>query len=258
MKRSCLSRGRDGNACPTFVLSVVCICRGRRSASPQADPASRLPASRATPRLIQTTFLLFRGTSRGRPLHPSSWQLCARMLPLLHPLSHLRCQLPQRGSQASFPPAPALERACLSPRERWQCRKALTERDRYLHPSTPSPLPPSPGKGDMMLKVRRTFGGHLQKIRNGGYNPRDVQGPSPTPFLPAELSIVHCQLSIIHQPFRLSLYCRSMVSSSARLPMRFTCARSVDAPRMPERYHATCLRISMTARPPRHSTSRRA
>ena len=72
------------------------------------------------------------------------------------------------------------------------------------------------------------------------------------------LSIVNCQLSIIHQPFKLSLYCRSMVSSSARLLMRFTCARSVDAPRMPERYHATCLRISMTARPPRHSTSRRA
>ena len=27
-----------------------------------------------------------------------------------------------------FPPEPALERSCLSPRERWQCRKALTER----------------------------------------------------------------------------------------------------------------------------------
>ena len=38
---------------PTSVLSAVCVCRGRCPASPQADPASRLPASRTSPRLIQ-------------------------------------------------------------------------------------------------------------------------------------------------------------------------------------------------------------
>ncbi len=27
----------------------------------------------------------------------------------------------------------------------------------HPHPNTLSPLPPSPGKGDMMLKVQRTF-----------------------------------------------------------------------------------------------------
>ena len=36
---------------------------GRRPASPQADPASRLPASRATPRRIKTQSL----SSTGRP-----------------------------------------------------------------------------------------------------------------------------------------------------------------------------------------------
>ena len=40
-----------------------------------------------------------RGTSGGRPLHLSSWQECARTVPLFSPLSHLRGQLPRRGSQ---------------------------------------------------------------------------------------------------------------------------------------------------------------
>ena len=45
---------------------------------------------------------------------------------------------PKGGSQASFSPAPAIGGSCLSPRERWQCRQALTERGcRGRCPSSP-------------------------------------------------------------------------------------------------------------------------
>ena len=36
--------------------------------------------------------------------------------------------------------------------------------ERGISRSTPSPLPPSPGKGDMVLKVRRTFGARVKIV----------------------------------------------------------------------------------------------
>ena len=69
---------------------------------------------------------------------------------------------PPKGEPRRVSTEAALVRPCLSLRERWQCRKALTERAfvalRVSHP--PSPLPQ--GRGEIMLKVRRTFGAPSQ------------------------------------------------------------------------------------------------
>ena len=71
--------------CP---LGRVARVGGGVLASPQADPASRLPASRGRPALFKPPYFLPRL--------------------ILSP--------------------PSSEHSCLSPRERWQCRQALTER----------------------------------------------------------------------------------------------------------------------------------
>ena len=86
---------------------------GRPEAVPYIQPLGRLCACRGrcppSPRLIQMAFPFIAGRSAARVQPSQSPSVTA----------------PPEGDM----PMPALERPCLSPRERWQRREPLTERD---------------------------------------------------------------------------------------------------------------------------------
>ena len=67
------------------------------------------------------------GRPGGRPLHVSSRRFYIKLRPYT-PSQSPAVTAPPKGEPSLTPSAYASKRACLSPRERWQCRKALTER----------------------------------------------------------------------------------------------------------------------------------
>ena len=71
---------------------------------------------------------------------------------------------PPKGEPRPAYATPALERSCLSPRERWQCRKALTERGRNARNPIIRPLYPA-GRPEAVPYIR-PLGGCV-RVRSG-------------------------------------------------------------------------------------------